>query len=253
MQRILDYRAKSAKNYFRGKGVEFGALHNPLIVDRTKAQIFYADKYSKADLLNNFPELQLLAKSIVETDIFLDLNEDNLQSLQEYNFDFFIANHVIEHLINPLQFLENVSQVMRLGSYLYLAVPDKDYTFDRLRELTTWEHLYDEYTNQIDELSEAHLADFIVNITKDHITDLTRRKNLYDAYYDPRQRTAVLEKHRQRSIHVHVWNQRSFDLFLKKAIAELKLNLKVVYKIKSRSSKHEMIYVLQKKYGKNNL
>ena len=247
MQRILNYRAKSANNYLKGKGVEFGALHNPLVVDRNQAQVFYADKYSKVDLLNNFKELQPLAQSIVETDIFLDLNQDNLQSLQEHNFDFFIANHVIEHLINPLQFLENVSRVMRSRSYLYLAVPDKDYTFDRLRELTTWEHLYEEYTNQIHELSEAHLEDFIVNITKDHINDPNRKKNLYDAYHDPNQRTAVLTKHRQRSIHVHVWNQRTFDLFLQKAIAKLRLNLKVVYKIKSRSSKHEMIYVLRKR------
>ena len=246
MQRIFNYRAKSAKNYLRGKGVEFGALHNPLIVDRNKAEVFYADKYSKADLLNNFPELQPLAQSIVETDIFLDLNENNLHGLQEHNFDFFIANHVIEHLINPLQFLENVSQIMRSQSYLYLAVPDKNYTFDRLRELTTWEHLYEEYINQTDELSEAHLDDFILNITKDHITDLTRKKNFYDAYHDPHQRTAILEKHRQRSIHVHVWNQRTFDRFLTRAIDELKLNLKVVYKVKSRNSKHEMIYVLRK-------
>ena len=246
MQRIINYRAKSAKNYLQGKGVEFGALHNPLVVNSRKAKVLYADKYSKTDLLDNFKELQSLAKSIVETDVFLDLNEDNLQKLREYNFDFFIANHVIEHLINPLQFLANVSGVMKSGSYLYLAVPDKEYTFDRHRELTTWEHLYEEYNNKTDILSEAHLADFIVNITKDHITDLARRKSLYDAYHDPSQRTAVLEKHRQRSIHVHVWNQRSFDLFLQKAIAQLSLNLKVVYKVRSRSNKYEMIYVLRK-------
>lgn len=141
----MNYRMKLANDYLVGKGVEFGALHNPLAINTAKAKVFYADKYSKSTLLKNFKELKEVRESIVETDIFLDLNQDDMQVLIDYNFDFFIANHVIEHLVNPLKFLRNLSNIMGTGSCLYLAVPDKEYTFDRDRQLTTWNHLYSEY------------------------------------------------------------------------------------------------------------
>ncbi len=243
----MNSRVKVAHHYLTGKGVEFGALHNPLDVDREQAKVLYADKYSKQVLLKNFKELQEIQESIVETDIFLDLNRGNLQTLVSYNFDFFIANHVIEHLINPLRFLDNLSTIMKIGSYLYLAVPDKEYTFDRNRDLTTWEHLYAEYLQDITKLSKKHLEDFIVNITKDHIKDPVRKKQIYDDYNIWFKRFSIRQKHRQRSIHVHVWNQQTFDEFITTAISELKLHLNIVERVESSTNHHEMIYILLKK------
>ena len=242
----MNYRVTLANNYLLGKGVEFGALHNPLQIDRSKALVLYADKYSKSDLILNFPELEKIRELIVETDIFLDLDRDNLQVLIEHNFDFYIANHVIEHLINPLKFLARLNRVMKPGSYLYLAVPDKEYTFDRHRELTTWEHLYREYLQNTTRLSKEHLEDFIINITKDHINDSARQKEMYDDYANWFKRWSIRQKHRQRSIHVHVWNRDSFDKFITRAIEKLELNLNIVDRINSSVNKHEMIYILQK-------
>lgn len=242
----MNSRVKLADQYLTGKGVEFGALHNPLQVNREQAQVVYADKYSKQSLLKSFKELQKIQQSVVETDIFLDLNNDDLQVLVDYNFDFFIANHVIEHLVNPLRFLHNLSSVMKIGSYLYLALPDKEYTFDRNRELTTWEHLYTEYLQNTTKLTKSHLEDFIINITKDHIEDPVRKKEIYDDYNIWFKRFGIRQKHRQRSIHVHVWNQKTFDDFITTAIKELQLNLTIADRIDSSSNKHEMIYLLRK-------
>ncbi|MEM7593745.1 MAG: methyltransferase domain-containing protein [Cyanobacteria bacterium P01_A01_bin.83] len=243
----MNYRVKLANDYLIGEGVEFGALHNPLDINREKARVLYADKYSKQALLNKFKELQKIQESVVETDIFIDLNQDNLQDLRDYNFDFFIANHVIEHLVNPLKFLENISNIMKPGSYLYLALPDKSYTFDRNRSLTTWSHLYQEYLHNTTKLSRNHLEDFILNITKDHIEDPIRKKEIYDDYSNWFKRFQIRQKHRQRSIHVHVWNQETFDDFIARAIAELKLGLTIVDRVDSSSNQHEMIYILLKK------
>jgi SAM-dependent methyltransferase len=55
--------------------------------------------------------------------------------------DFVIANHFIEHCQNPTGALRNMLRVVRPGGVVYLAVPDKRYTFDRDRPLTTSEHL----------------------------------------------------------------------------------------------------------------
>jgi len=242
----MNYRVTLANDYLTGKGVEFGALHNPLTINREQAEVVYADKFSKQTLLKKFKELQTIKESVVETDIFLDLNRDNLQTVADYNFDFFIANHVIEHLVNPLKFLDNLNSVMRTGNYLYLALPDKEYTFDRNRELTTWNHLYQEYLENTTKLSRNHLEDFIINITKDHIEDPARKKKIYDDYHHWFKRFSIRQIHRQRSIHVHVWNQKTFDQFIAKAIKELKLDLTIVDRIDSSSNKHEMIYILLK-------
>lgn len=241
----MNYRKKLSDKYLIGKGIEFGALHNPLYVHKQN-QVVYADKYSKKDLLKNFQELESVQEAIVETDIYFDLNQNNWQSLTDNDFNFFIANHVIEHLINPLKFLAGISEVMNSGSYLYLAIPDKEYTFDCDRQLTTWEHLYQEYVQNTTKLSQSHLDDFVHNITKDHIQDLQRKKRLYDDYDNWFKRFAIARWHRRRSIHVHVWNQATFDHFIHQAIAQLKLRLKLVEQVDSNTTKHEMIYILEK-------
>ena len=245
----MNYRQQLANKYLVGNGVEFGALHNPLQVDSSQANVLYADKFSKQKLIKLFPELKQVATDIVETDIYFDLN----QGLKEYcklqkhalNCNFYIANHVIEHLINPLRFLDNLHLIMKDGDRLYLALPDKEYTFDRNRTVTTWEHLYKEYSNNTARLSEAHIREFIFNVIP-----LEHRQEYYSQlrknYQNWFKRQIIKREQSHRSIHVHVWNQKSFDSFLNKAIKTLKLNFKILEKVNSQANKHEMIYILQK-------
>ena len=241
----MNYREKLSNRYLLGKGIEFGALHNPLSV-HDQSQVVYADKYSKNELLKNFKELARVKESIVETDIYFDLNQDNWQTLAHNDFNFFIANHVIEHLVNPIRFLEGISKIMSLDSFLYLAIPDKDYTFDRDRQLTTWEHLYQDYLANKTKLEREHIDDFVRNITKDHIRDPQRKKSLYDDYDNWFKRFFIARWHHRRSIHVHVWNQTTFNDFIDQAVSELKLGLKLVEQVDSAATKHEMIYIFQK-------
>lgn len=242
----MNYRKTLADQYLVGKGVEFGALHNPLPVDREKAQVLYADKFPKAKLLKNFKELIPIQDSIVETDVFIDLNQNDFKSLNNNDYDFFIANHVIEHLVNPLKFLENLNSIMNPGSYLYLAVPDKEYNFDHKRELTAWEHLYDEYLNNTTKLSKAHLEDFIFNTSNEVLDRPESRAELNKKYRNWYKRFKLLQLHRKRSIHVHVWNQQTFTNFLNQAIARLNLQFKIVDTINSIDNREEMIYIVQK-------
>ena len=52
--------------------------------------------------------------------------------------------------------------------------------------------------------------------------------------------------HRQRSIHVHVWNQRSFDRILRQATDRLGLGLQVVDRATSSEATGCMVYVLER-------
>lgn len=248
-ENMSDIRIQYSEKYLKGKGVEFGALHNPLHVPEM-SQVVYADRFTKRELIRRFPELTALSESIVETDITLDLNDGDFSKLKSHKFDFFIANHVIEHLINPLRFLKDLHDAMDKGSILYLSVPDKNYTFDKNRALTSCDHLWQDFLQDTRELSQGHLNDFILNITKDHI-EPERREKMYfkndKVPWNLLRKRAVYNLHKKRSIHVHVWNKTTFAEFLSFAIDKLQLNFTIIDSSDSHDNyAEEMIYILEK-------
>jgi predicted SAM-dependent methyltransferase len=56
---------------------------------------------------------------------------DNLVGIVNLSQDFIIANHVFEHLDNPLKALIEWHRVLKGGGILFLTVPDKRRTFDK--------------------------------------------------------------------------------------------------------------------------
>ncbi len=243
---MADFRKEISEKHLNGSGVEFGPQTNPLYVNPDNGKVTYVDRLTRKASLELFPELHASENEIIEPDIIMDLDQDNLTGLLDYSFDFFIANHVIEHLINPILFLEDIHEVMKRGAVLYLAVPDKNFIFDRDRLLTSNDHLWDDYKNKERKVSVEHLNDFIINITRDVIQ--AEQKHLY---FDKIPlnwflKSKLYKIHRKRSIHVHVWDQSSFDNFLEFAIKKLQFQFKIIEKILSQDTKLEMIYVLEK-------
>ncbi len=241
-----------------GRGIEFGALNNPLPVDGSRAKTLFADRLSKSQALNLFPELRDIADSIIEPDIIVDFNDSNaLNSLASEAFDFLIANHFIEHLVNPIQFLEGCSQILQPGGILFLTIPDKDQTFDRNRELTSNAHLWRDYRRGETKVSSFHIREFLnsipAHIPPEVILDHFRENNLPVEYYDemklplnPFKRRRLFNWHRERSIHVHVWNRSSFDDFLIWVNEKLDLGFSVMPSHTPEDVVGEMIYVLKK-------
>ena len=85
----------------RGSGIEIGALHKPLKIQKY-ATVKYLDYKSKIENEQRYPEL--VDFEIVETHIIDDgfvLNNVELNSL-----DFIIANHALEHSPDALGTLE---------------------------------------------------------------------------------------------------------------------------------------------------
>jgi SAM-dependent methyltransferase len=223
-----------ARRRLAGRGLEFGALHLPLAVDESRCAMAYADRLTKEQALDLFPELSpAFVDQIVEPRFIVDVALSDLTELEEERFDFFVANDVIEHLPNPIRFLENIANIMKPGALLFLSVPDRDYSFDVLRDLTPLEHFWDEHQRGVVEVDDDHLREFILS------TDQPLPENV-----DARQR--VFESHRERSIHVHVWDERSFNAFLHSVINRLELGLAVVEHVPSRDAGGSMVYALQK-------
>jgi SAM-dependent methyltransferase len=58
-----------------------------------------------------------------------------------YVFDFIVNSHVIEHTPRPVTAIDNWGELLCPGGILAMAIPNKDFTFDKPRRITTWEDL----------------------------------------------------------------------------------------------------------------
>jgi SAM-dependent methyltransferase len=223
-----------ARRRLAGRGLEFGALHLPLAIDESRCSMEYADRLTKDQALATFSELrESFVGQIVEPRFLVDIALSDLSELEDERFDFFVANDVIEHLPNPIRFLESVASIMKPGAVLFLSVPDRDYSFDVLRDLTPLEHLWSEYARGVVDVDDDHLRDFLDN------TGQAVPENFEE-------RQAFFDWHRDRSIHVHVWDERSFNMFLRSVSQRLRLGLVVVEHVPSRNAGGSMVYALQK-------
>jgi 2-polyprenyl-3-methyl-5-hydroxy-6-metoxy-1,4-benzoquinol methylase len=123
-----------------GQGIEIGALHYPLPVP-AGVVVRYVDLRSREENIAKYPELN--AKDIVETTYIC--SGQTLSTVPDESQDFVIANHMLEHCVNPLRALENFLRVLRPLGRMFISLPDKRFTFDYRRPVTPWAHILEDY------------------------------------------------------------------------------------------------------------
>jgi len=193
-------RRKKLLGLLSGSGIEIGALHQPC--QAPHLQVRYVDRLNVTELRELYPELK--DHALVEPDILDDAQE--LKILPDSSQDFVIANHVIEHMANPIKALLNWQRVLKTGGRLFMAVPDKRRTFDELRPLTTLEHLLLDYNVPSSERDRQHFEEFALYVNC--------RKLKHRAEQEHRELAKELWD-KQYSIHYHVWDYDSFVDFLR--------------------------------------
>ena len=184
-------RRQIASRYLSGNGVEIGALHSPLEVP-AKARVRYVDRMTVAELRKQYPNLA--KQKLVKVDLIDD--GETLSSIADSSLDFVIANHMIEHCQNPVGTIEQHLRVLKPGGILYMAVPDKRYTFDQDRPITSIEHLICDYQEGPQWSMKSHFEEWnrLVNkVPEENMATATQ--HLIDINY---------------SIHFHVWTQVEF-------------------------------------------
>ena len=131
-----EIRWELSRRYISGEGIEIGALHRPLRIPDS-ARCRNVDRMSVEDLREHYPELSGLP--LIPVDV-ID-NGETLASIGDATQDFVIANHFIEHTLDPIGSIANFLRVLKDDGILFMAVPNKEHTFDANRPVTTLAHL----------------------------------------------------------------------------------------------------------------
>ncbi len=223
-RRHVGVRSRLAGQYLRGSGLEIGALHMPLRVP-AKASVRYVDRCSLAELRDHYPELD--DYEIVTPDVIDD--GETLATVPDGTVDFVIANHMIEHCENPIATLENHLRVLRAGGIIYMAVPDRRFTFDRDRPVTSLAHLRRDYLEGPECSHAEHYREWAGLVEHVPAGEVERRaRELDDLHY---------------SIHFHVFTPGAFLELLSACRTEFGLPFEVEG---LERNNHEFIVILSR-------
>lgn len=120
-----------------------------------------------------------------------------LNAICGQDYDFVLSSHMIEHTANPLGALRSWFRCLRPGGALVLLVPDKEWTFDHRRRVTSLDHLK---------------RDLEAGAGEDDLTHLPEILRLHDLERDPEAGDFAAFKARSernlenRCLHHHVFN-----------------------------------------------
>lgn len=178
--------------HLRGKGLEIGALQDPMPLP-PGATVRYVDIAPTAELRRVYR--RKARRHLVEVDVVDD--GEKLGTVADASCDFVAANHFFEHCEDPIGTLRNLLRVVRQGGVVYLSVPDKRHTFDRDRPATTFEHCVRDHEHGPAVSRAAHFEEVVRLAMK--------------VQGETAVATEVAELVRQDfRIHFHCWSQTEF-------------------------------------------
>ena len=221
-------------NLLMGEGLEIGAFHQPATIP-AHCTIEYCDAQSKAEACRAFPELNI--DDLVDVEHICDLDKQGLSIFDAERFDFVILNHVIEHVANPIKVIEELFRITKAGGHLIISAPDKQFTFDKNRALTSFAHLKEEYDNQITEVTDEHYSDFLQGVHPDLFEQVKLK---------PEQLQVHINNVKKRREHAHVWDSQTFSEFMHNTLALLQLKATCLFVSLGNDNQIEYFSVWQK-------
>jgi predicted SAM-dependent methyltransferase len=205
-----------------GDGIEIGALHRPLPVP-ARAHVTYVDRIPVEELREHYKELAELDLSPVD----VIGSADDLAAFADASLDFVVANHLIEHLEDPIRALKEFQRVLRRRGLLFMCIPDARVTFDRLRPLTTPEHLIGEHRGGpavIASHRRDHYVDWVVNVEDSGVLGELDRPVTASSQEERVRKLSEMDY----SIHFHCWHASTFLDFFERARQEEGLELETL-------------------------
>jgi SAM-dependent methyltransferase len=190
-------REDVALRFLRGDGIEIGALDFPLRLPRG-ARVRYVDHLDAAGLRETYNGTLREGRPLVVPDVVDD--GARLASFEDASLGFVVANHMLEHVEDPIAALQHQLRVLRPGGVLYLTLPDARDSFDAPRKRTTIEHLLRDHRDGPQVSRREHYEECARSIEGHRDDILTKR-------------VEEMEAEGLRP-HFHVWEPVTFAGFL---------------------------------------
>lgn len=194
--RMREFRDFIASRFIGGAGIEIGPGNSPVRLPPGLASARYVDMAPIEDLMT----IHHMPDGWVAPDIVDDA--EKLSSFEEGSLDFLIACHVIEHTQDPVRVMRTWLNRLRPNGVVFMAVPDKRFSFDIDRPLTPAAHIIGDYLEGAHHSEDEHLFEWATVVNK--------------LKSDAEIAQCISEMKRlDLRPHYHVWNMESFlDLIL---------------------------------------
>lgn len=138
-----------------GRGLEIGPYDQPTVV-KTEGNVHYLDVQTRESLIGALHD-PMLAVRIPEVDFLCPTSDYRVVVTGQ--FDYVIANHVFEHVPNPIAWLQMIGTMLSDRGTLFLSLPDKKHTFDKYRPDTPLSHILFDYYTGVTEASREHVLE----------------------------------------------------------------------------------------------
>ena len=145
------------------KGLEIGPSLRPVAPKKEGYQVEIIDHLSQSELIEKYAAMGLDTSKIEEVDYIWNGSSYCQLTGKENYYDYIIASHVIEHTADFIGFLQDCSMMLNDKGILSLAVPDKRYTLDHFRMVTTTGKMIDDFQAVEKTGSVGTLMDFCLH------------------------------------------------------------------------------------------
>lgn len=218
---IYAVRARLARKYLHGAGIEFGALNARLDVPKN-VKVTYADVAGSEGLAAAAARMY---GGVTPPSIVADIQ--TMADIDDSSIDFVVANQVIEHVENPLRALRTINRVLRPNGIAFITLPDRRFTFDRQRSTTPLSHLIKDDQEGPEGGREDHYDDWV-----HHAEGLEGQER--------KERVAMMLANNV-NIHFHVWDYDTMKQMFTYAASDIGLAI-----VHSQLNGNEGIWILRK-------
>jgi hypothetical protein len=146
-------------------GLEIGPSFAPVCPKSAGFRVETIDHLDQEDLRKKYASHGVDISAIEAVDYVW--RGENYRTLtgRSHEYGWIIASHVIEHTPDLIRFLQGCDDVLDHSGQLSLAIPDKRYSFDHLREKSSLSAIIEAYEQKRTTHSPGIVADYFSNVS----------------------------------------------------------------------------------------
>ena len=236
-----------------GGGIEYGALHSPILPRSVASGIRYVDFADRDFLVNKYAkDPGVDVASIVDVDI---VTEGRLidEFIAPDSLDYVVCSHVAEHVPDLIGWLKANAKVLRKGGCLACAFPDRRYTFDLTRAPTRMADLVSAYLEQRQQPNLQQVASHMIESRNVRSPDIWRKQVTAETAEPKRtmeqalaQLKGVVRNGGYHDVHCWVFSDHEFVEIFRELNAYLVPELELISTFPTARGSNEFMFTLQK-------